>query len=124
MKIYVAAPWVHKDEADTVAEELTGKGLSVVSRWHHSEHDKNIYEAPVKVMFEEAQKDFLDILEADTLVYLNLAKSEGKATELGIALARGYDIYVVGGTQNNVFLHLPQVNHKESLEEVIQCLLT
>ena len=122
MKIYVAAPWVHKEDADKTAELLRAAGFEVISGWHKTRYDTNVYEAPDSVMEKEAWNDWVDINNADTIVYLNLAKSEGKASELGIALARGYTIYVVGGKQNNIFLHLPMINHKESLDEVIECL--
>lgn len=123
MTIYCAGPWANKAELKVIATTLRDAGFIVVSRWHDTTHNSNIYEAPPEVMVEEALKDWDDIGMADTIVYMNLAKSEGKATELGIALARNYEIYVVGGKQNNVFLHLPQVMHYESVEKVIEELL-
>lgn len=119
MKIYCAGPWVHKADLKVVADELRTDGFEVVSRWHDTSLNSGIYEAEKHVMEEEAQKDYDDINKADTLVYLNLAKSEGKATELGIALAKGFNIYVVGGKLNNVFLHLPQIKHVNDLADVM-----
>jgi nucleoside 2-deoxyribosyltransferase len=120
--IYVASPWINKDEAEVVAKQLREAGFIVVSRWHSTEFDKNIYEAPLKIMEEEAAKDFEDVQSANVLVYLNLAKSEGKATELGMALMKTIPIFCLFGKQNNVFLHLPQVRHMNSIEEVIEAL--
>lgn len=122
MKIYCAGPWANKPELKIAANVLRQQGFEVVSRWHDTTHNSNIYEAPEPVMVAEAQKDMEDIMSADTLVYMNLAKSEGKATELGISLNRGIPIYVVGGRQNNVFLHLPQIKHKNDLYDVIEAL--
>lgn len=119
MKIYVAGPWVNKSDLKVVADKLRQEGFEVTSRWHDTSLNSNIYEAEKHVMQDEALKDFEDINKADTLVYLNLAKSEGKATELGIALAKGYAIYVVGGKLNNVFLHLPQITHRDDMFAVI-----
>lgn len=119
MKIYCAGPWIHKSDLKVIADELRHRNFTVTSRWHDTTLNSNIYEAEPRVMSEEAQKDYDDIFAADTLVYLNSAKSEGKATELGIALARGYDIFVIGGRQNNVFQHLPQIKHRTSLLDVL-----
>lgn len=120
MKIYVAAPWKNKDDARKVAEQLTAAGLGVRSRWHDTDFRADIYEAPEDIMKSEALKDLADIGDSDTMLYLNMGMSEGKATELGMALIRAIPIYVVGGKQNNVFLHLPQVNHVASVEEFIK----
>lgn len=119
MKIYVASPWVNKEDARLTGVRLREKGFTVVSRWHDTTHKSNIYEAPEPVMQAEAKKDLEDIGNANALVYLNLGKSEGKATELGIAIVRCIPIYALGGKQGNVFLHLPQINHFASLEDLI-----
>lgn len=121
-RIYCAGPWSHKAELKVVADRLRGEGFTVVSRWHDTTHSSNIYEAPTSIMADEAKKDLTDIGNADTLVYMNLDKSEGKATELGMAIIRCMGIHVVGGKQNNVFLHLPQVNHYDTLDQVIEVL--
>lgn len=90
-----------------------------MSRWHDNEFDENVYEAPPEVMALEAERDLEDLAKMDTLVYLNLRKSEGKATELGIAIERGCHVYVIGGKENNVFLHSSRVEHVESVEAAI-----
>lgn len=117
MRIYVAGPFIKKSELKGVADVLKEEGFHVVSRWHDipPKEGENSREA----LIDEALMDWADINVADTLLYLNLSKSEGKATELGIALAKGLKIYVVGGKQNNVFLHLPQVSHFELLEDAM-----
>lgn len=122
MKIYCAGPWTYKETLKDIALAIRGLGFEVTSRWHDTTHNSNIYEAAPKVMKDEAQKDYDDLGRADTVVYMNLTKSEGKATELGIALARGYTIYAVGGKQGNVFLHLPQIIHFNTFNEVMESL--
>lgn len=122
MKIYVAGPWVHKSDLKVIADQLRYEGFEVTSRWHDTTLNSNIYEAAPRVMQDEAQKDYDDLTKADTIVYMNLTKSEGKATELGIGLARGYTIYAVGGRQGNVFLHMPQIIHFNTFNEVMETL--
>jgi nucleoside 2-deoxyribosyltransferase len=122
-KVYVAGPWKHKERAKEVAQQLRCAGFDVVSRWHEFREDPTIgYEYPEQIMATEAQNDIADLNCAEAVLYLNLEKSEGKATELGYAMAKGLPIYVVGGKQNNVFLHLDPgygINHIDSVEAFI-----
>lgn len=111
--IYIAAPWKRKKEAAEAREALVAAGFVVTSRWIDVPDGASDLE-------EQAENDLLDLLRADILVYLNLQKSEGKATELGFAMCAGHSIYVVGGKQNNVFLNLSKrLTHVKSVEEVI-----
>jgi hypothetical protein len=74
-------------------------------------------------MEQECRKDIEDLDRAEVMLYLNLEKSEGKATELGYCLASGLDIFVVGGKMNNVFLHLDEqygLHHIDSVEAFIE----
>ena len=117
-RIYVAAPWVRKEEAKYVAGRLNDAGFVVTSRWidmHGGDHD------PV-VLRREAQHDWDDIRAATVLVVLNIEKSEGKATEQGIALERGLKIVGVGIPKNNVFHYLPQYRWVASVVELINLL--
>lgn len=122
-KVYVAGPWAQKARAKEVAQQLRCAGIDVVSRWHEFREDPAIcYEYPEHVMATEAQNDIADLNCAERLLYLNLQKSEGKATELGYCLAKGVPAYVIGGTQNNVFLHLDPgygIHHIDSVEAFI-----
>ena len=124
MKVYIAAPWKHKETAKKVKAQVEAAGDEVISRWIDFEVDPNTqYDYPDQVMEEESRKDVEDILNADEVLYLNLEKSEGKATELGMALMRNIPVFVVGGKQNNVFLHLGEdygVYHLESVEDFIE----
>jgi nucleoside 2-deoxyribosyltransferase len=118
MRVYVAAPWAHKLDARVVVKQLRDAGVRVSSRW--IEREETEYECAPELMRSEAQRDIEDIIDSHALLYLNLAKSEGKATELGMAIWRGIPIYCVGGTQNNVFLHLPEITHLASVEAFIE----
>lgn len=125
MNIYIACPWKHKDEAKRVKRLAELAGLTVSSRWIDFVPDPlYVYEYPTQIMHDGAMKDIEDLGDSDGMLYLNLAKSEGKATELGYAIAmqsRGLDmpIYVVGGKENNVFLHSDYVKHFATVEDAI-----
>lgn len=125
MKVYVAAPWNYKAQARVAADRLLAVGLGVTSRWidFKETQDKTDYEYPGQVMHDEAMHDVEDIDSSDALVYLNYAKSEGKATELGMMIAKRKPIFVVGGKENNVFLHSDYVRHVHDLDEVIARLI-
>ena len=117
-RIYVAAPWVRKEEARYVAGRLRDAGFIVTSRWIDM-HGGN--ENP-SILCKEAQHDWGDIRASTVLVLLNIEKSEGKATEQGIALERGLKIVGVGIPKNNVFHYLPQYRWVASVVELINLL--
>jgi len=123
MKIYVAAPWVHKADARAAKERLQRAGFTVTSRWIDFKETQAGYEYPEQVMRQEAMNDVIDVREADALIYLNLAKSEGKATEMGMAIAQEKPVLVIGGKANNVFLHSDYVQHVSSLDEAMARLM-
>ena len=86
-----------------MATRLTEAGFEVTSRWLRDHGDST---DPL-VLRREAQADWDDVKSADVLVVLNIRKSEGKATEQGLALAHGKKIIGVGLPGNNIFHHLP-----------------
>lgn len=97
--IYLAAPWVRREEARLVRDRLVAAGYEVTSRWLDIDETKTTETI-------EAENDVYDILTAELMVVLNLEKSEGKAVEQGIAIAINTPLYLVG-EKSNVFHHLP-----------------
>jgi nucleoside 2-deoxyribosyltransferase len=119
MKVYVAAPWIHKEIAKNVQEFLISAGHVVTSKWVDTpDHDQNACDT----MQAEAIMDREDVRKAEVLVLLNLAKSEGKATEFGMALAWEKPCIIVGKQEGNVFYHLPGVQMAKDLDEVLALL--
>lgn len=112
MRVYLAAPWAHKAEAESAHAFMRQCGLQVVSTWTTQDTD-------TAASLEHAQSDYAELQRANVLVLLNLCKSDGKATEMGYALAKGYRVIVVGGREGNIFYHLPQVEHVPTLEHAI-----
>lgn len=105
MKVYVAAPWVRKQEAIAAGEQLKAAGFEVTSRWFYHEGDPNdstgINEEPYRIRLQ-AWEDIRDVRSADALVVLNLELSEGKAVETGIAIAADIPMVFVG-RRSNIF---------------------
>lgn len=110
MIIYTAGPFADREYVKDVRDALQAAGFKVKADWLDIDapSDREVSEAYLQEM---AGIDYGQCSAADILVYCNTGyKSEGKATELGIALALGKPIYVVGpgGRSNNIFLNLGQ----------------
>ena len=67
----------------------------------------------------QAHADIYGVISADVLVLLNLAKSEGKAVEQGIALNRGIPIVAVGTARTNIFQHTQAYTWVPSVEAAL-----
>lgn len=121
MIIYLAAPWKYRAQAKVRASQLRDHGHQIVSRWHDewAEKPDAAYDHPEQQT--EAEKDVMDVKAAEVVLVLNLEKSEGKAVEQGIALARGIPIVVVG-ERTNVFHHLRQVRMVSDFDEALRWL--
>lgn len=109
MKIYLAGPWVRRPEVREVAKRLEAEGYELTSRWLY-EHEGDPNDAsgltsPEDYIRLQAQEDLADVMRADVFVMLNLQKSEGKAVELGFALANQKRVFCVG-TRFNIFCTL------------------
>lgn len=119
MKIYVAGPWKHRDSAALAAKRVRRAGHDVTSRWHDgvSEDDETLMTAR-----QEALTDVFDVNRSEGMIVLNIERSEGKAVEQGLAMAKGITIVVVG-ERTNIFQsldeHFTLVN---SLDEALRVL--
>jgi nucleoside 2-deoxyribosyltransferase len=126
MKIYCAAPWIHREAASTAASKLEAAGHTITHKWWvHEGGNDGYYDdaADREVRLKgNAQDDFNGAASADVLVLLSSAKSEGKATEQGVALAKGIPIVAVGtrGEFSNIFHYLDAYKWVGSIEEAIE----
>ena len=106
IRCYVAGPWADKPNVQSIADKLSEVGFEITSRWLGVDdvdpEDPNRHQ----YLQQQAIHDIEDLTRADVLVYVNSMKSEGKATELGMALATAKPIIVIGDRSNNVFLNL------------------
>jgi len=69
---------------------------------------------------ECATNDFNGVKNANVLVLLNSSYSEGKAVELGLALAWNKPICVIGRNVSNVFLNFPHITKVDTPEEALE----
>lgn len=121
-RIYLAAPWVYRVEAREAKQALVNAGLSVVSGWTEREEGNGTYDQDAAFLQHHAKLDADEVQAADTLVILNLTKSEGKASEMGMALAQGKRVVLVGPRTGNIFYHLPEVEQVDTLDAAIALL--
>lgn len=121
---YVAGPWKDKENVAVIAEKLRAAGWGVNSRWIDNEKEKDPSDPDyAEVRRTNALRDVEDVIMADGLIYVNTMKSEGKATELGMAIATMKPIVIVGdrGRDGNIFLAL-NIPYHRTIEEAIEWL--
>lgn len=117
MRVYIAAPFVHKQQAAGAALLLEARGFTITKRWwEHRDVDgekqpngSTLYSSEQRAeLQQQAFEDVEGVLSADVVVVLNLCTSEGKAVEQGIAIAERIPVLVYApfGGYLNVFQHL------------------
>jgi nucleoside 2-deoxyribosyltransferase len=122
--VYLAGPWANRDSVRIARERFRSVGIQVNSQWldvpiiEGAGNDAASQASAGYNMADEAHRDLDDIDHSDLMVVMNLSKSEGKAVETGIALAKEMQVIVVG-ERSNVFHYLPQVIVVETVEEAI-----
>lgn len=106
MTCYTAGPWVDREFVKTVRDKLENAGIEVDSKWLDVVVPEGADELEAYKM-EQALVDLKGVVSADVLFYVNTGTlSEGKATELGIAMAMLKPIVIIGDRSNNIFLSL------------------
>ena len=119
-RVYLAAPWLHKADALVAQTQFEAAGFEVVSHWIQYHEDAIANDAELQA---QAVEDYADIVaKTDAFVILNLALSEGKAFEFGVAYRQKLPCIVVGNRERNIFYHLPGVLQVETVEEAITVL--
>lgn len=128
MKIYLAAPWVCKNEAAYFAGKLEKAGHTITEKWwYHPEVESypNADGSPSDRtdLIAQAQKDITGVRYADVVVVLQLERSEGKAWEQGLAWAEKKPIIVYSPEKlyGNLFQVLARkivTTHQEVLDEL------
>lgn len=121
MKVYVAAPWVRRQEAADVAAELARRGCTILHDWWNHEAGDHDYAELQRL----AALDRDAVLRCDLFVLLNLEKSEGKAVETGLAIGRfkesGRPLLIgVGPRYSNIFQYLGDWLWFDSVQEFLR----
>jgi nucleoside 2-deoxyribosyltransferase len=95
LKIYLAGVWTNRAEMPAYAKTLENLGHEITHKWWLTEAGP--YETrTLESKQANALLDVNGVVEADLLLLINSAKSEGKAVEQGIAIGLGIPIIAVG----------------------------
>jgi hypothetical protein len=120
--VYLAASFTRKQEIRSVMKILRGHGIRCTSRWLNED---NTYVAPDDHEGSQlcALDDLRDIIAANTVVVFTSPKtdhleSHAHLVEFGMGVIFGRRCIVVGRLEN-VFMHLPQVEHYETIEQFL-----
>lgn len=121
MRVYIAAPWKHRDEAQRVGEKFEQAGHKITEKWwDHVDVGQDQMASQAAEMARQAKSDRAGVFAADHFIFLNLGYSEGKCVELGMALSEGVPIIAVGERSMNVFHYLPEVKWVGTVEEALE----
>lgn len=113
MRVYLASRFSRREEMVRYAEELKARGHEVDARWltdpHHrvsGRHEDAEFNAGL------AEHDYEDISKCDVLILFNDKDGGrgGRYVELGLALAWGKRVMLVG-ERTNVFTFLGRVEY-------------
>lgn len=118
-RVYIAAPWVDRDQVPAIVIVLESSGYTITHKWWVFEGE----EEEVSWEFKQlcARLDVDGVRTADAVLLLNSSKSEGKATEQGLALAYGIPIVVIGDKAKrcNIFQTLPVFHWVNDLQSAL-----
>lgn len=119
MKIYVAAKFEEGPMVQKVYEKLRARGHEITHDWTNEDAEKFKNEDGYAARC--AINDFRGVMDADAVLVFNHDRLFGGATEMGIAIAGGIPIYVVGrGIRENIFFNLPEgIKHFNSDDDAI-----
>lgn len=119
MRIYLAARYSRRDELCRYRSDLEALGHAITSRWLDGTHQLGGDGLSIQAADHErtrfASEDRNDVMDADTVIsFTEPPRSTngrgGRHVEFGMAHARGKRCIVIG-PRENVFHHLPEVEH-------------
>src|SRR4051812_27671723 len=103
MKLYVAAKWEDRPRARVIMDRLIAAGHTITYDWTRAE----------QFSIAQACHDKQGVMDADALVFIaeHDYAFKGAYVELGMAVARGIPIYILGEAINAcIFILLPEVH--------------
>lgn len=119
-RVYLAAPWVCIEAAGYMKQRMVDAGIDVISDWTEREEDSD---KNPNTQRDAAIIDMQQVRDCDALVLLSMkTRSEGKASEMGMAMALGKRIILVGPREGNVFYNHPMVEQVDTVWDAITLL--
>jgi nucleoside 2-deoxyribosyltransferase len=118
-RVYLAGSWKDIVPMGKLKQQFIAAGIDVISDWTEREADED---QTLVSRQNAALLDFEQVRQCNTLVIVNAMKSEGKASEMGMALALGKRVILIGPRDTNVFYDLPQVEQVATISAAIELL--
>jgi len=124
MKFYIAAPFNQREEVKEIYNRLKSLGHEITTDWTNHKYIKP-YNTNQQLARAYAQEDLEGVLSCDVFVLLSDGESQGRNTELGMAIAlhRVFgkpSIYVIGESNlDSMFYFSIGINRKNSLDQVL-----
>ena len=119
--IYIAGPWKDRPHVIDQAQKLREAGFTVDCRWLTANDVADDDPNRAQYLKDQAMNDIEDLIKADLLMVINTRQSEGKAVELGMAIAALKRIIIIGD-RTNIFNYL-NIPRFDWIEEAIAFLL-
>jgi hypothetical protein len=102
-KIYIASTYADRHLTAKLAAELEKMGFMITRKWWE--------DAEFGFHTDNASSDMDGVMDADLLICYNSARrSEGKLMEIGMALALGTPVIVLGRPIRTIFKFLMEIN--------------
>jgi nucleoside 2-deoxyribosyltransferase len=105
MQIYVAAKFENKQEVRRVQKILEANGHTITYDWTQEDATGREGDALQYYLQQCAVNDHNAVFECDVMLFLSQNNCQGAFTELGLAIAWGRPVYIVGHT-TNIFTRL------------------
>jgi len=128
MIYYIAARYESRLKMCSWKAEIEELGHRVQARWLGGKHSwlDTRGDVPLTTKRLWAEEDVADVFACDELIAVNPPEGSGpgrggRHTEVGIAIARGIPIHVIG-RRENIFHFLSQVTVYETFEDFLKCL--
>ena len=127
-RVYIAARFSRRHEANFLAHELQKPGHIITSRWcrPESDHIKPVGLSKQAADSERrrfAMEDLQDLDDCDLCISLMEASRNnsrgGRHVEFGYAIAAGKILTIIG-PRETVFHHLPEVTHFDTVVDFIR----
>jgi nucleoside 2-deoxyribosyltransferase len=121
MLVYIAAPWKHREIMPKIAEAFEADRHTITHKWWSVE-EKGESAETAELLQKDAEKDVIGVLEAQVVVVVNTARSEGNSVEQGIAIGQNKPIIAIGTRgehSKNVFHYLHNYIWVATIEEAL-----
>lgn len=125
MNIYIAAPWADRALMPDIATRIESAGYKITHKWWETEDTPEGFPGTAATLRQQAINDVNGVKNADLVLVMNTAKSEGKSLEQGVAICENKPIVIVGKRgefSKNVFHYLDNYQWVDTVDDAVKVL--